>query len=413
MSYDTEHQTIFVLTSHVMLPGFRKTSLHFVVEEWARSGHRVYFTTVGYSALSRLKSDPRYAALRLHQANRYVETAPNIYCGAHLPLAHAFSSGCAWLSGLEKHLFRLYGNHLPDFMAARVKAADIVVLESGTPLAFYHRIKATNPSARIVYYCRDLLTTIGASKALLESEQQVVVGADLVVVPSQNIGERFAKYRTAHLVPQGVDPALLRDIRPNPYMPNTKNGLVVGDMLFDVNAVAACAAANPDVFIHLFGIKWTGSDLANIVSHGEVAFDALIPYLQHANFGFAPYAAGPNEVYLADSSLKLLQYAACLLPVILPHNIPGSRGNEIRYSVPSERNWKAVMAAALSRQKDSRWLEGILNWPEVAQETLRPLIGSPTRPDQQEKSITAGSDAGTALDPASRSRLKSARPSNA
>ncbi|WP_425299925.1 polysaccharide biosynthesis protein GumK [Roseibium sediminis] len=362
-----------VLTSHVMLPQFRKTSLHFVVEEWARSGHTIYFTTVGYSALSWLKGDKRYPALQDTQRNRYVPAAPNIYCGAHLPLLHAFSSGIPLLSGLEMRLFSLYGNHLPDFITKRLEAADIVVLESGTPLAFFHRIKALKPSVRIIYFCRDMLTSIGASTALMEAEKDVVRGADLIVVPSPRIADQFELAGDVRFIPQGIDKSLFSEARQSPFPFGTKNGLVVGDMLFDQGAVAACAAANPDIYVHLFGINWHGAHRDNVIIHGEVSFETLVPYLQHADFGFAPYTAGPDEVYLAESSLKLLQYATCLLPTLLPENIPGSRGNEVRYSVDREPDWNDVVNAALRMPRDPKWREGILDWADVASNILSPL----------------------------------------
>lgn len=366
-------QNIMVLTSHVMLPQFRKTSLHFVVEEWARSGHTIYFTTVGYSALSWLKGDKRYPALQDTQRNRYVPAAPNIHCGAYLPLLHAFSSGIPLLSGLERRLFSLYGNHLPDFITKRLEAADIVVLESGTPLAFFHRIKALNPSVRIIYFCRDMLTSIGASTALMEAEKDVVRGADLIVVPSPRIADQFELAGDVRFIPQGIDKSLFSEARQSPFPFGTKNGLVVGDMLFDQGAVAACAAANPDVYLHLFGISWHGAHRDNVIIHGEVSFETLVPYLQHADFGFAPYTAGPDEVYLAESSLKLLQYATCLLPTLLPENIPGSRGNEVRYSVDREPDWNDVVNAALRMPRDPNWREGILDWADVASNILSPL----------------------------------------
>lgn len=127
---------IVILTSHVFLRGYRKASVHFVASRWAEQGHDVHFLTIGHSWLTLLKDRPRFRALSERQANRFETVAPNLRAGAHLPPLHAFSSGNRILNTANEMLFRLYGNYLPRFARSALAVADLVVVESGSALAF-------------------------------------------------------------------------------------------------------------------------------------------------------------------------------------------------------------------------------------------------------------------------------------
>ena len=162
---------IVVLTSHVFLPGYRKASIHFVAQNWARQGHSVHFVTVGHSRLSGIKQPDRYRALQRKQANRFEQLDANLFAGAHLPLLHAFSTGKAVVNRMLAPLFRLYGRDLPSFAAATIREADLVVLESGTPLAFFSAVKKRNPHARTLYFCRDLLRSVAAAPPAFAGSQ--------------------------------------------------------------------------------------------------------------------------------------------------------------------------------------------------------------------------------------------------
>nr|WP_298094577.1 polysaccharide biosynthesis protein GumK [uncultured Shinella sp.] len=361
---------IVILSSHVFLEGFRKASIHFVARCWAATGNEVFFTTVGHSALSSLKQKSRLQALRREQNNRYIQVAPGLSAGAYLPPLHAFSTAKPLVNALVKPLFALYGRHLPAFVRDKIEAADLVVIESGTPVVFLDLVRRLNPRAKLLYFCRDLLRSVGAAPYLREVEERGIGLFDSVCVPSRRLGEMLPSGGKVHFVPQGIEGAVFDCAEISPYPEGSRNAVAVGDMLFDQVSIDAMAAAAPEVTFHLFGIRWRGDAPANVRLHGEQSFETLAAYIRHADIGLAPYRVNSSEVYLAESSLKLLQYGYCRLPVLLPDIIPVSRGNEITYSLDGPNDWRAVIDTALAWPHREDYRDGILTWDDVARQTL-------------------------------------------
>lgn len=366
---------IVILTSHVFLHGYRKASIHFVAQSWARNGHAVHFVTLGHSRLSGVKQPDRYRALRRQQYNRFTQVDENLFAGAYLPILHAFSSGKAIVNRLMAPIFRLYGRHLPAFVAAHIRQADLVVLESGTPLAFFPAVKKLNPAARTLYFCRDLLRSVGAAPVLQAIERETIGQFDTICVPSRHLAQLLPPGGKVVFVPQGVDSAIFDNAVISPYLPGSRNAVAVGDMLFDRASVSQMAAAAPAVTFHLFGVRWTGTVPANMRVYGEQAFETVAPYIRHADIGLAPYRLNPDDVYLAESSLKLLQYSHCLLPIILPAIIPVHRGNEITYHPGDTAGWDEKIDRALALPRSPEFRAGILSWEQVAEKTLAVAFG--------------------------------------
>jgi 2-beta-glucuronyltransferase len=361
---------IVVLTSHVFLDGFRKASIHFVSRNWATAGHEVFFTTVGHSGLSRFKQKNRLDALRRTQDNRYETIQPGLYAGAYLPPAHAFSTSSALVNTLVAPFFDLYAHYLPGFVAQKIAKADLVVIESGTPIAFAPLVRRLNPQAKLLYFCRDLLQSVGAAPYLLNVERRLIGDFDSICVPSRRLGEMLPPGGKVNFVPQGIEGGVFDRADVSPYAQGSRNAVAVGDMLFDRCSVEQMAAAAPEVTFHLFGIKWRGDVPANINVHGEQSFETLAAYIRHADIGLAPYKVNSSEVYLAESSLKLLQYGYCMLPVVLPDIIPVSRGNEVTYSLDQPNDWRGIIDKALSAPHQRSYRLGILTWEDVARRTL-------------------------------------------
>ncbi|MBN8952173.1 MULTISPECIES: polysaccharide biosynthesis protein GumK [unclassified Rhizobium] len=361
---------IAILTSHAFLRGYRKASIHFIASRWAEQGHEVHFLTIGHSWLTLLKDRRRFRALSQDQANRFQIIATNLSAGAYLPPLHAFSSGNRFLNAVNSILFRLYGSYFPPFARRVITDADLILVESGSPLAFFAKAKRLNPKARILYFCRDLLRTIGAAPALQDIQAREIARFDAVCVPSERLGAMLPPGGRVRVIPQGIDASLFDREQPSPYPPGSRNAISIGNMLFDQASVAAMAAAAPDVNFHVFGAAWTGWVRPNITIYGERDFESIIPYLQHADFGIAPYRLTADEVYLAESSLKLAQYSYCGLPILLPDLVPFTRPNGIAYRLEGEVAWREKIDAALTMRRSVAFRDGIMTWDEVAQQTL-------------------------------------------
>lgn len=354
------------LSTHAFLPTTRKTSVHFVSEALADRGHDVSTISVGYSGLTALKKPELYAQLSAGQKNRFVETRPGYRSAAYLPPLHPFSSGNAAINRVTALFFPLYGNLLPDFFRDAIRQSDVVVFESGTAIAFFDAVRRLHPGARTLYFNRDRLDTVGASRHLQALEQRVAPRFDRIIVPSPKMAEHLPAEGRVAYIPQGIDKQGFDACQTSPYAAETKNAVSVGNMLFDRDAVVAMAASSPMVSFHFFGAGIPDNLPENAVVHGEKPFREIIPFIKFADFGIAPYRLSDRELYLAQSSLKLQQYSYCLLPVLVPDLLEGSRANLISYRQQGEPDWAGKVANAASLPHDPSWRNGILTWDEVA-----------------------------------------------
>jgi len=372
---------LLFLSGHAFLPSTRKASVHFVSEAFAKRGHSVAMVSVGYSLLTRLKDPGLYKSLASEQKNRFVERSPRYRTASYLPLLHPFSSGRRWLDWCMSIAFRLYGSILPRFIRNEVEAADVVFLESGTSICFFDAIRRANKNARIVYFCRDRLDTVGASSYLVASERRLARACDTVLVPSPRMAEHLPpEIKLAH-APQGIDKPAFDRCTVSPYPNRSRNAVAVGNMLFDSAAISAMARHNPDVAFHLFGNGMSGDYPSNVTVYGERPFGKMAPYIKFADFGIAPYRMTEKELYLAQSSLKLQQYSYCLLPIVAPDLLVGARDNVIPYDPASEERCGEVVRQALATERDQAWRDGILSWDEVCASIEEQLPRFPTRSD--------------------------------
>ncbi|NBN63970.1 GumK N-terminal domain-containing glycosyltransferase [Pannonibacter tanglangensis] len=366
-------QFISVLSAHVFAPQIRKTSVHFISRELAALGHQVRFISVGFSWLRALRNCPRYAAITRAQKNRFAPIAPRLEAGAYIAPVHAFSNRNPLLDRIGSLLFPLYAGRLPAFARNAILQSDVVMLESGTPLAFFDAVRALRPQAKTLYLCRDHLQSVGASPHLQGIERRIIGAFDSVCVPSRRLAEQLPPGGRVSVIPQAVEPSAFRAARQSPYPPGTLNAISVGDMLLDRPVLADLARSAPEVTFHVFGTRWDRPAPANLKVHGEIGFEELAGFIRHADFGIAAYAASDNESYLAESSLKLLQYAHCGLPVILPDSIPVARGNEVTYPRSGRFEGRALVDRCIAMKRSGTLRFDIADWRDNAIDTLATL----------------------------------------
>jgi len=138
-------------------------------------------------------------------------------------------------------------------------------------------------------------------------------------------------------------------------------------MLFDHQAVGVLLDAFPNVTFHAFGhLKLEGLESRpNLRAHGEVAFASLVQYLHHADVGLAPYLDRPEAHYLAESSLKLIQYTYCQLPIVAPHFAKAGREHVIGYDPTDPASIKAALRSALAYDRSTIDRSRVATWDDV------------------------------------------------
>jgi 2-beta-glucuronyltransferase len=112
------------------------------------------------------------------------------------------------------------------------------------------------------------------------------------------------------------------------------------------------------------------ADRANLQIHGEVPFADLVPRLLYADVGIAPYLDRPEVHYVAQSSLKLIQYQYCRLPTVAPRFAAAGRANVVGYDPRDSGSIIAAFAAALALDRATLDASAVTEWDTVIDRVL-------------------------------------------
>lgn len=345
----------------------RRANIHFIAGELAKRGS-VRFFSIGFSNLSKIKKDPRLSLWG--QANTVVRSEDGVECYLWRTALHPVNLARLRLSTLERMWFKLYARRSPDILRRWIAEADTVIIESGAGLIFFDLIKALNPGAKIIYRASDALGTIGCAGFLQEELMRIAPQFDGVAIPSPSLVSEFPKGANIFVVPQGIDKNALISDMPSPYSAGT-HFVSVGSMLFDPSFFEIAASAFPDATFHIIGAGNRAEDLSapNIRVYGEMPFAQTLPYLKHATAGIAPYEGGKVAPYLADTSMKLLQFGALGLPAVCPQIVAGDHKGRFGYRPGDHASVTAAIKNALAFGR----FDGMAppSWAEVAEMVVR------------------------------------------
>lgn len=347
-----------------------RANFHPIADAFAALGDQVSFVSVGYSPLSRFSQDQR--RLLDARSNRW-ERIGGVDCFLWKAPFHPIGLGRAALDRLMKPVYRLFTRLPADELDRTAAAADLIVVESGLSPVLIPRLRRRAPDVPIVYLASDLFGTIGApaimDELLFEARQAistVVVVARAMAPHLRHLG------RPIRYVPHGIDTAVFDRAAPSPYSsPSGRNVVTVGSMLFDPQVFTVAATAFPNVSFHLIGTPSGPVYPRNVQEHGTMAFDATVPWLQHADVGVAPYRYGASAEYLSDSSMKLMQYGYLGLPALCPDFAAGEHALRFGYSAGDPDSIVAALAAALEPAVERRSAL-VLSWTEVAERLADP-----------------------------------------
>lgn len=353
----------------------RRANIHFIADEFARRGTARFFS-LRYSRLSKRRNDIR---LPLDPAANTVVRHGGVDCYLWKVAMHPFNTRRRWLRPLEDALFRHYAAHPPEILRQWIRQADTIVFESGTAVVFVALAKRLNPRAKLVYRGSDGLEAIDSADFVIRELVRVAPLFDAIALVSPAMADELPAidgnvYRVGH----GIDPALADAGDPSPYGDGV-HAVSVGSMLFDPGAVAIASRAFPEVTFHVIG-SGRGREPGyggNVVVYGEMAHAETLRYVKHARFGIAPYAGDRLPAYLADSSLKLLQYDFFALPAICPQAIVGGYASRIGYA-PGDVD---SIAAAVRRALDAPHVRSRqpLDWEQTVDRLLDPAAFPDTR----------------------------------
>lgn len=345
----------------------RKASAHFIAEELARRGRTRAFS-LGFSRLSTIRGrDPRLGLE--DQANRVVHHA-GIDAYLWRTTLHPSNPRRRFLQRLSPVFFELYRMRCPGILKQWAEESTTIIVESGIGPLMLRDLHRWNPEARLLYLASDDLETIGADPYL----QGLLAGAGAllsgVILPSRLLRVSMPAGVPLHYVPHGVTADFRRLNHPRPFGPGV-HAVSVGSMLFDAAFFWAATEAFPDVNFHVIGCGVPREALPpQIHYYGEMPFEGTLAFLQHADFGIAPYRLADVPYYLADTSMKLMQYGACGLPAVCPAYAVGEQPLRFGYQPGEAASIARAIEAALQCGRTSA--TSTLDWREVTDRILDP-----------------------------------------
>jgi 2-beta-glucuronyltransferase len=362
--------TALLFTQQLVGFGGRKTGMVYWAEALARMGWRTHAVTTQLSWLSRLAGSPRLAATPRDALNRWCSRGENL--SSYVWEAPIHPARLGRLDALVGDaLVAAYAAALPQDVIDIARRADLIVVESCAAVALIERLRAIAPSAKLVYCASDRLDQVGMSSALSRTLERTLGAFDLIRVSARAMLTDFGPEARVALIPQGVDKKLI-DAAPAGPPNERRTAVVAGDMAFDSSALAVALRSFPDLEIHAFGRMDLHPlrDCQNLIVHGETPFPDLARYMRAADIGFAPYVERARLDYLAESSLKLLQYTHCRLPIVAPHFATGGRPHIIGYKPGDARSIRNAFQTALDFDRTTIAAGAILEWEDVMRRLL-------------------------------------------
>jgi 2-beta-glucuronyltransferase len=369
----------------------RRGSIQALADALVRLGYEVTFISVRFSPISRFKGDHR--AFLWPRANR-LEVVNAVRCYLWRTPFHPFASRIAPIDWMAGPLFTAYGLLPNRFIDEELRTASHVIVESGLSIMLAHRARRLNREARIIYRGSDALHTIGAPPALARELRRRAGDIDAFCLLAEKMAGDFAwAAGKTFVVPLGVHPDDFAAIGPSPYAGGI-NAVTVGSMLFDASFFRHAGARFPKVQFHLIGTGARFDAPANVHIHPEMPFKATLPYIKHADFGVAAYRPSANSGYLAQSSLKLMQYEYLGLPAVCPDYATGASPNRFGYVSGDGASIEAAIRHALAHGRFAG-ASRFLSWEEVAKRMLSPELyadtairgGAPRPPDRARPTI--------------------------
>lgn len=366
--------SIVLISGHVWTSR-RKAGFHHLAKALARRGHEITFMTVALSFISYIRNDYRLDFARQQSRNRLIVADHHIRHFVWHTFWHPVDFRNRLLNYLAAPLAATYPLLPLGLIKPIIREADIIIFESTPGIVLFGRIRHLNPRARLIYRVSDTLKRLHAHPVTLQLEQRACRQFDLISVPSPTMVEMFPEGRRVKVHPQGLDKKAFDRPCPSPYPRGSLNAVWVGVSLFDAGFYEHAAAAFPEVMFHIIGGKFAGQMRApNILIYPEMNFLDTIPYVKHADIGLATFLLQEGAEHVADSSLKMIQYGYCGLPVIVPSYLAGGRPNRISYTPGDKCSIIAAIKYALCCAGNGVHHEDVMTWDEIAEDLLVDLF---------------------------------------
>ena len=345
----------------------RKADWHFLADAYRDQGWRVLFLTVGLSWASYLRSDHRLGYLGENTKNKVQKVSNNLYSFVLWSKWHPVNLRAGFLNKLTYPLLSHYGNQQIGDAASFVSEADLVLFESTPGLMLFEQLRALNRNGRFVYRASDDPRVVGFHPVVIDAEDKAAPRFDLISLPSPHMRLRNLPNAVVHS--HGVDKAAFDNCAENPFRSAlaAKHVVSVGGTLFDTETLGHAVSLFPNWAFHIIG--WhSGVQAPNVTYYEEMPFVETVPFVKNADVGLALYRYRSGAEYLSHSSLKMLQYTYCRLPIVAPaFACAPERPHTFGYQSGKPASIQEAFAQAASYDRSKIAIDRIPSWTALAE----------------------------------------------
>lgn len=367
---------VLIVSGQHFVDAPRKVDLHFIAEALLSRGWEVDVLTWRLSFVSRFLNDGRWDYAKTRRLNAWVRSATGADQFIWVSAVHPLNLKKPILNRLTAPFFADFGRFLPKSVVARLPHYSHILIESGPSPLLARKIRAHAPQAFLIYHAADRLAAIDVHPCVIETLTKTIGLYDSIHIMAEAMRADFPADAPVSYLPHGISKAVFDKATRNPY-PGARNAVSVGDMLFDPHAIETLARDFTDWTFHLFGKKARlDVSLSNVIAHGEKPFGEIVPFIKFADIGLAPYHDGAGADYLSQSSLKMIQYTYCGLPIVAPSFAAAGRAHVAGYLPGNETSIRNAFLSARDFDRTAIARDGVRDWSETVETLFAPSGGS-------------------------------------
>jgi len=346
-----------------------KAGFHNIANAFKNCGFDVHFITTPVSIFSFLKRDPRIFNNGFIKNVFNSKTINSVHSYINFNLFHPVNRNNILF---EKILLKFY--NLNKRYYDIIKDADYIIFESSTALFFIDNVKLINPDAKLIYRMSDDVEEMNLPNMLKEKHKEFMKDFNLISIPSFYMWQKYKKIYpdlNIKLHYHGIEKTIFDECLTNPYQSDCKNAVFVGMSHFDQRFIEVASNIFDNIIFHIIGNINSKLKAKNVKYYGILSFKDTIGYIKYADIGLAILKDENKQlVKTLDSTLKVIQYTYCKLPIILPSLIETEQKNFFKYIYDDEYSIRLAIENALKFDKKSFMPDKILTWEELALELI-------------------------------------------
>ncbi len=354
---------VLLLTSHY-LESKAKAGFHWLADAFWRAGWDVTFCTTSLSWFSWLRGDARFQYPLRQEANRLRPIMERLTSYVWLTPWHPVNFHLASLNRLSRSWFARYGALPLPGLESTIAGADLLLFDSTHSLLLFDRCKLMNPRGRFVYRVSDNMALMNNHPVLLETEQRVAPGFDLISVPSPALHQRFAYLPHVFLHKHALRKDLFDQAHANPFRGPGPHVLFVGRAFFDHDFLRRAVALFPEWTFHVIGPIPPLASAPNLIAYGERPFLETVPFLRHADIGLQNLCYQPGAECFTDS-LKMQQYTYCRLPIVAPPFLKTDRPHVFYYQAGDDASIRQALVDASRFDRALVPIQDVWTWDDL------------------------------------------------